>query len=90
MNNVTILIVDDEPIARDNLEHIINKDGYQTRVAANGEEAVNILRQEEINLVLTDLCMKGKDGMAVLGEAKQLWPDIEVVVITGHATVDIV
>ncbi|MDD2463559.1 MAG: sigma-54 dependent transcriptional regulator [Desulfobulbus sp.] len=88
MNNLKILIVDDEPIARDNLDHIISKDGYQTWVAADGEEAVSILRQEEINLILTDLCMKGKDGMAVLDEAKQLWPDIEVVVITGHATVD--
>ncbi|NCC76828.1 MAG: sigma-54-dependent Fis family transcriptional regulator [Clostridia bacterium] len=88
MNNVKILIVDDEPIARDNLEHIILKDGFQARVARDGEEAIAILRQEEINLVLTDLCMKGKDGMAVLNEAKQLWPDIEVVVITGHATVD--
>jgi DNA-binding NtrC family response regulator len=88
MNNVKILIVDDEPIARDNLEHIILKDGFQARVARDGEEAIAILRQEELNLVLTDLCMKGKDGMAVLNEAKQLWPDIEVVVITGHATVD--
>nr|WP_321467208.1 sigma-54 dependent transcriptional regulator [uncultured Desulfobulbus sp.] len=88
MNELKILIVDDEPIARDNLEHIIKKDGYQTRVAKDGEEAISILGQEEINLVLTDLCMKGKDGMAVLAEAKQLWPDVEVVVITGHATVD--
>jgi DNA-binding NtrC family response regulator len=88
MNNVKILIVDDEPIARDNLEHIILKDGFQARVARDGEEAIAILRQEELNLVLTDLCMKGKDGMAVLNEDKQLWPDIEVVVITGHATVD--
>ena len=88
MNNLKILIVDDEPIARENLEHIIQKEGYQTRVARDGEEAINLLKQEEINLVLTDLCMKGRDGMEVLGEAKQLWPDVEVVVITGHATVD--
>jgi DNA-binding NtrC family response regulator len=88
MKTAKILIVDDEPIARDNLAHIINKDGYQTRMAENGEKAIDILRGEEINLVLTDLCMQGKDGMAVLNEAKKLYPDIEVVVITGHATVD--
>ena len=88
MNTLKILIVDDEPIARDNLEHIIRKDGYQTRVAEDGETAIRLLQQEEINLVLTDLRMKGKDGMAVLNQAKQLWPDVEVVVITGHASVD--
>lgn len=88
MNALKILIVDDEPIARDNLEHIISKDGYQARVAEDGEQAIALLRKEEVNLVLTDLRMQGKDGMAVLDEAKRLWPDIEVVVITGHATVD--
>jgi DNA-binding NtrC family response regulator len=88
MNNRRILIVDDEPIARDNLAHIISKDGYSTKVAADGQQAIDILQKEEIDLVLTDLCMKGKDGMAVLDEAKRLWPTIEVVVITGHASVD--
>jgi len=88
MNNRKILVVDDEPIARDNLTHIIAKDGYTVRVAADGQQAIDILGREEIDLVLTDLCMKGKDGMAVLDEAKRLWPAIEVVVITGHASVD--
>jgi len=88
MNNRKILVVDDEPIARDNLSHIITKDGYTVRVAADGQQAIEMLNREEIDLVLTDLCMKGKDGMAVLEEAKRLWPAIEVVVITGHASVD--
>lgn len=88
MNALKILIVDDEPIARDNLEHIISKDGYQVRVAENGNQAIALLGKEEVNLVLTDLCMPGRDGMAVLDEAKRLWPDIEVVVITGYASVD--
>jgi DNA-binding NtrC family response regulator len=88
MNNRKILIVDDEPIARDNLAYIISKDGFSVKVAADGQQAIDILKKEEIDLVLTDLCMKGKDGMAVLDEAKNLWPAIEVVVITGHASVD--
>ncbi|WP_028318661.1 sigma-54-dependent transcriptional regulator [Desulfobulbus elongatus] len=88
MSKRTILVVDDEPIARDNLAHIIAKDGHAVRVAADGREAVAILRKEEVDLVLTDLCMQGIDGMAVLEEAKQLWPAVEVVVITGHASVD--
>jgi DNA-binding NtrC family response regulator len=88
MNHRKILVVDDEPIARDNLAHIITKDGYAVRVAADGQQAIDILNKEEIDCVLTDLCMKGKDGMAVLDEAKKLWPAIEVVVITGHASID--
>ncbi|MDP3481180.1 MAG: sigma-54 dependent transcriptional regulator [Desulfoprunum sp.] len=83
-----ILIVDDEPIARDNLDHILQKDGYLTLLAEDGQQAIDILKQEEVDLVLTDLRMKGRDGMAVLAEAKILWPSTEVIVITGYASVD--
>ncbi len=88
MNNGKILVVDDEPIARDNLAHIVGKDGHTVRVAADGQQAIDLLRREEMDLVLTDLCMPGKDGMDVLVEARGLWPAIEVIVITGHASVD--
>ena len=83
-----ILIVDDEPIARDNLRHILQKDGYTTLLAENGQQAIDSLNQEKIDLVLTDLRMKGRDGMAVLAEAKKLQPAVEVIVITGYASVD--
>lgn len=88
MKKRKILIVDDEPIARDNLEHILKKDGYSTLLAENGQQAIDILRLEEVDLVLTDLRMKGRDGMAVLADTKKLWPATEVVVITGYASVD--
>ena len=88
MKQRKILIVDDEPIARDNLAHIVAKDGYDAWIAEDGQQAIDILKKEEFDLVLTDLCMRGKDGMAVLEEARRLWPSIEVVVITGHASVD--
>jgi DNA-binding NtrC family response regulator len=88
MKTRKILIVDDEPIARDNLAHILKKDGYLPLLAENGEQAIAILRREEVDLVLTDLRMKGLDGIAVLTEAKNLWPSTEVVVITGYASVD--
>ncbi len=88
MNQRKILIVDDEPIARDNLDHILKKDGYRTLLAENGQQAIDILKQEDVDLVLTDLRMKGRDGMAVLAETKKLRPATEVVVITGYASVD--
>ena len=88
MKTATILIVDDEPIARDNLQHILKKDGYSTLLAENGQEAIDLLKEQEVDLVLTDLRMRGQDGMAVLSESKKLWPSTEVVVITGYASVD--
>lgn len=88
MENRKILVVDDEAIARDNLAFVLKKDGYIPILAENGQQAIDILRQEEVDLVLTDLRMKGRDGMAVLAETKNLWPSTEVVVITGYASVD--
>ena len=80
MNKRKILVVDDEPIARDNLAHVVAKDGHLVRVAASGQEAVDLLRDEEMDLVLTDLCMQGKDGMAVLpgvvSRKKQIVPPL--------------
>jgi DNA-binding NtrC family response regulator len=88
MKDRSILIVDDEPIARDNLAHIVTKDGYTPLVAEDGQQAIDILKNTEVDLVLTDLRMKGKDGMAVLDEVKERWPATEVVVITGYSSVD--
>ena len=88
MNNRKILVVDDEPIARENLAYILKKEGYMPLIAENGQQAIALLREEEVDLVLTDLRMKGPDGMAVLAETKRLWPATEVVVITGYASVD--
>jgi len=86
--NNTILVVDDEVIARDNLAHILTKSGYQVVVAADGLEAVAVMERQEVNLVITDLRMKGRDGMEVLKETKRLWPAAEVVIVTGYASLD--
>jgi len=83
----TVLIVDDEAIAVENLGHILSREGYVATAAASGEAALEILGTREFDLVRTALRMKGLDGLAVLGESKRLWPDTEVVVMTGHATV---
>ncbi len=88
MSGKRILVVDDEAIARDNVEYILKKGGYEVFTAANGQEAIVLLENREVDLVLTDLRMKGQDGMAVLGVCKELWPQTEVIVITGYASVD--
>ena len=83
-----ILVVDDEPIARENLQHILVKAGYDVRLASNGEEALELIRAEYMDLVLTDLRMRGINGLEVLEETKNLRPATEVVVVTGYASLD--
>ena len=88
MHMAQILVVDDEDIARDNVAYILKKGGHEVLTAADGNAAITMLEEQEVDLVLTDLRMKGRDGLAVLGATKKLWPETEVIVITGYASVD--
>lgn len=83
----SILIVDDEEIARANMEHILNKDGYNCHSANNGLEALSVLAKEEIDLVITDLKMERMDGIELLQQINRLTPEIPVIMVTGFATV---
>ncbi len=82
-----ILIAEDERIARENLEHVLRKEGNTIVAVENGREAIRELEKQEFDLVLTDLRMRPVDGMEVLQRAKELYVDTEVIVITGYATV---
>lgn len=88
MKGQQLLVVDDEAIARDNVAYILKKGGYEVFTAEDGQAAIGVLENREVDLVLTDLRMKGKDGMAVLEACRKLWPQTEVIVITGYASVD--
>lgn len=87
MKSAHILIVDDETIARENLTHILQKEGYITADAPNGRNALEKLEKEEFDLVLTDLKMDQMDGLELLERVKSDYPDTEVIIITGYATV---
>jgi len=87
MNKSRILVVDDEAIARENLEHILRKDGYDVTTADSGISALRKLSNTEFDLVMTDLKMKQVDGMEVLARTKEQHPDTEVVMLTAYATV---
>jgi len=84
----TILVVEDENIARRNLEHILKKEGYEVITADSGAKALDLLRRRDFDLVLTDLKMEKVDGMQVLEKARELQPYTEVIMITGYASVD--
>jgi DNA-binding NtrC family response regulator len=87
MDVARILIVDDEPIARENLDYVLRKDGYKTVVAEDGAQAIRQLEREPFELVMTDLRMQPVGGMEVLKRSKEISPETEVIVITGYATV---
>jgi len=82
-----ILVVDDEEIARTNLQYVLKKQGYQVRTAANGLEALEELKKREFDLILTDLKMEKMDGIQLLESAKRIAPHTQIVLITGFATV---
>ena len=88
LNEFSILVVDDEEIARTNLEYVLKKEGYRVRTAANGLDAVNELKSNEFELILTDLKMEKMDGIQLLESAKRIAPNTEIVLITGFATVN--
>ena len=82
----TILLVDDDETGRNNLEHVLTREGYNVLTAASGTEAIELLSKQHFDLVITDLKMDGAGGMEVLEKTKAESPDTEVVIITGYAT----
>lgn len=83
-----ILVVDDEKIAIESMEHALTKEGYTVVVANSGAEAVKKLETDRFDIVITDLIMGDIDGHAVLKKVKSECPGTKVIMITGYATVD--
>jgi two-component system, NtrC family, response regulator HydG len=83
-----ILVVDDEPSHRDSLRRIFERAGMEVLVADDGERALETLRTERVDVVLTDLVMPRMDGQAVLRATKTLQPEADVVLMTAYGTVE--
>ncbi len=84
---VTVLVVDDDAAHARSLGEALETSGYAPRVVSSGAQGLAALREQDFDLVLTDLRMAGVDGMAVL-EAARRKGDAEVVMITGHGSVE--
>lgn len=84
----TILIVDDETNIRLSLEGILQDEGFRPIFAAGGEEALEKIREDNPDLVLLDIWMPGIDGLETLKRAKEQWPDLLVVMMSGHGTIE--
>ncbi len=86
MGSERILVVDDEPGMCQFLAIMLRKEGYQVTVAHNGPEALEHVRAEEFNVILTDIKMPGMDGLELLDAVKQIDDTVPVVVMTAYAS----
>ena len=82
-----ILLVDDEELILSSLSMDLEGAGYDVTMAANGEEGIDALRKSYFNLLITDLAMEGIDGLEVLKAAKEIDPEIAVIILTGYGEV---
>jgi len=85
---LSILVVDDEIINLQNISHYLTRQGYSIQIAENGYVAMELIDSYHFDLVITDLKMEGVDGSQVMDYSKQKLPDIEVIIMTGYATVN--
>ena len=83
-----ILIADDRSGARLMLNKLLTNKGHHVEEAADGEEALKLLKKSHFDLVLTDLRMPGIDGMVLLEEAKKIDSTLQVIMITAYATTE--
>lgn len=82
-----ILVVDDDPLLRDFLAETLNRTGYSVSLASTGEEALEKIRKEDCDIILSDVRMPNMDGMELLKTAKSSLPDAKVVMMTAYGTV---
>ena len=82
-----ILIIDDEKSARDLLRTIFEHEGYEVVEAENGQEGVEVFREQQIDLVVTDMVMPVKDGLKTILELRQKDPNIPVIAVSGGGAI---
>jgi two-component system nitrogen regulation response regulator NtrX len=84
----SVLIVDDEPSIVQSLSGLLSDEGYKVSTAVNGHEALKVIDSDSPDLVLLDIWMPGLDGIETLKEIKKYNPHIQVIIITGHGTIE--
>jgi len=88
MPNETILIVDDEESVRKSLADVMCDEGYEVMTAASGREGIDLLNDAQPSLALLDIAMPEMDGIETLRRFKEIRPDMQVIMVTGHGTIE--
>lgn len=84
----SILIIDDEKAIRKTLSEILSYEGYKMEEAADGEEGLRKFKDKEYDVILCDIKMPKIDGIEFLEKAKELNPDVPIIMISGHGTIE--
>ena len=84
---IRILLVDDEERLAEALSKGLSTMGYSVTTCCSGETAINLLKNNSYNILVTDLVMPGMDGMHLLDAIKQTHPGLPVIILTGHGTI---
>jgi two-component system nitrogen regulation response regulator NtrX len=88
MSGETILIIDDEESVRKSLADVMRDEGYDVVTAASGKEGIDLLTETQPSLALLDIAMPEMDGIEVLRRFREMRPDMPVVMVTGHGTIE--
>ena len=88
MTKPRILLVDDEERFRANLQKMLAAQGLPVTARDSGEAALEELRRQSYDVILLDIRMPGMDGLATLAEIKKIDPGVEVIILSGHASMD--
>jgi DNA-binding NtrC family response regulator len=83
-----ILVVDDEENARTTLSRILRREGFEVASAGNGVEALDFLRKNKVEIVITDINMPEMSGITFLREMNKTYPDTNVIMITAYGEIE--
>ncbi|MBI4774599.1 MAG: response regulator [Deltaproteobacteria bacterium] len=83
-----LMLVDDETRFLETTQKLLSRKGYQVETASSGREALDKLQTQDIHVAILDVKMPGMDGVETLREIKRRFPLVEVIMLTGHATVE--
>ncbi|MGO8689072.1 MAG: sigma-54-dependent transcriptional regulator [Thermoguttaceae bacterium] len=84
---VEVLIIDNDRAHADAVAESLGRIGFHCRVAASGSDGARIIEEQDFDVIITDLVMHDVDGLGILARAKSTQPDTEVILLTGHGTV---
>ena len=88
METMKLMLVDDEERFLATTKKLLERKGYEVLTATSGAQALEILREQSVHVVILDVKMPGMDGNATLVQIKRQFPMVEVIMLTGHATVE--
>ena len=80
---VRVLIIDDEPDMRETMRYLLEREGFEVLVAAEGSEAMKLVRSASVDVVVTDIYMPGKEGIETIYDLRREFPHTRIIVMSG-------